>query len=441
MKNIFEIALLIVLTIATIITASAQTAKEWFNQAKQQYENGNYSNAISTLKQVEQSVGINPKTQSLLVYAYMGNKDYVNAKIALNKYKKMAVDNLYEAHRELLQQEKSIDAELTKLEKNQKQNIEQERMKKADETITSIYNTTKRQQVIAQQKKDQEKLDKIQKEQTYQNIYAELEEREQKSYDDFMKRVDAQFAQKNTFQKEQDEFAEKFAAKAVTIGTQTWTSENIALSYFKNGDPIFFATNITEWKWAYIHHVPAYRYWNFKQTAGNLEGLEYNVFAIMDERGIAPEGWKVPLSTDWQKFINHLNSNKLHDQFYITSRFPTWGKRIRGKNRTGFSAIEGNISKSPGAAYWWAADKPDDWLTKKSLKSPAGELYTRETIMYSTYIKYNIVYTLLYSGTKHLSLNNSSGFYSDYRPAGGFDSYYKTDDSNYYGYPVRLIRQ
>lgn len=156
MRNKLNKTLLVLSIIFITGNVSAQTAVEQYNRAKQQYENGNYTAAIEGLNRVEQQVGANPKTKSLLVYAYQANNDFVNAKIEFTKYKKLVPHGFSDAHKELLQQEKSINEGLTRIEKEHTQKINNDRLRKADAAISSTYNTAQRRQVEAKQTRDRQ---------------------------------------------------------------------------------------------------------------------------------------------------------------------------------------------------------------------------------------------------------------------------------------------
>jgi uncharacterized protein (TIGR02145 family) len=77
----------------------------------------------------------------------------------------------------------------------------------------------------------------------------------------------------------------------VTIGTQTWTTSNLKVTHYRNGDPIidgltgFDLVNDT---------TGAYTFPNGDSTQNAVYGKYYNVGAILDGRNIAPVGWHVP---------------------------------------------------------------------------------------------------------------------------------------------------
>lgn len=77
--------------------------------------------------------------------------------------------------------------------------------------------------------------------------------------------------------------------KTVTIGAQTWTSENMKTIRYRNGDLI------SGW----------YSYDN-KDSVVKIYGLLYSWNVVSDPRGVCPVGWHVPSNDEWTVLINYL---------------------------------------------------------------------------------------------------------------------------------------
>src|SRR5690349_3178457 len=82
-------------------------------------------------------------------------------------------------------------------------------------------------------------------------------------------------------------------AKKVTIGTQTWMTDNLTVSQFRNGDPVKQARTFAEWKKAGESKQPAWCYYQNNTTYGSQLGKLYNWYAVNDPRGLAPAGWHI----------------------------------------------------------------------------------------------------------------------------------------------------
>lgn len=130
----------------------SQTSLDQFNAAKAQYESGNYSSSIQNLKLIEQNIGPNPKVQSLLVYVYLSLNNYKNAKIELEKYKKLVPYGYSQGHKDLLSKEKLINDQINILEQNHNLAIQNKRMAEAKNAIAVTYETALRKKILETQK-------------------------------------------------------------------------------------------------------------------------------------------------------------------------------------------------------------------------------------------------------------------------------------------------
>ena len=87
--------------------------------------------------------------------------------------------------------------------------------------------------------------------------------------------------------------------QTVKIGNQEWSTKNLDVSTFRNGDPIPYAKSAEEWKRAGENKQPAYCYLKFNSNFKVKYGKFYNGYAIIDSRGLAPEGWHIPNKEEW----------------------------------------------------------------------------------------------------------------------------------------------
>lgn len=86
----------------------------------------------------------------------------------------------------------------------------------------------------------------------------------------------------------------KLQANAVKIGNQVWMNENLNVRTFRNGDTILLCTSHEAWRNAGEQRIPAMVYYDFSDYFGSKHGALYNAWAVMDERGLAPDGWHIP---------------------------------------------------------------------------------------------------------------------------------------------------
>lgn len=87
----------------------------------------------------------------------------------------------------------------------------------------------------------------------------------------------------------------------VKIGNQLWTSKNLNVTRFRNGDLIPQAKTKTEWIKAGKEKKPAWCYYNNDSVLGKKYGKLYNWFAVIDQRDLAPFGWRLPYAEDYSQ--------------------------------------------------------------------------------------------------------------------------------------------
>lgn len=84
--------------------------------------------------------------------------------------------------------------------------------------------------------------------------------------------------------------------KTVKIGSHIWMAENLTTDRYANGEKIEFETSV-----GWYVSKPSY-------TSLTNGQFLYSWEAIKDSRGIAPEGWHVPTSSEWKELISYCNN-------------------------------------------------------------------------------------------------------------------------------------
>jgi uncharacterized protein (TIGR02145 family) len=101
-------------------------------------------------------------------------------------------------------------------------------------------------------------------------------------------------------------FIQMTNAQTVTIGTQVWTTKNLNVTTFRNGDPIPQAKTDAEWKAAGENKKPAWCYYDNNAANGAKYGILYNWYAVNDPRGLAPVGFHIPTDSEWDALVTFL---------------------------------------------------------------------------------------------------------------------------------------
>lgn len=179
----------------------------------------------------------------------------------------------------------------------------------------------------------------------------------------------------------------------VQIGTQCWMSENLRTTRFPNGEKIPVGNVNSEFD-KKKYSIPYCFYPNNSVANVKTYGLLYNWCAIMNGespsdsnpsgvRGICPNGWHIPSSSEWtqlEDYINALNGESKRIAKYLCSKTgwnefwdrDTPGNKPEQNNATSFSAIPAGKFTPPdalskdgfyffgGAANYWSSTESHD---------------------------------------------------------------------------------
>ncbi|MGC1391586.1 MAG: fibrobacter succinogenes major paralogous domain-containing protein [Bacteroidales bacterium] len=136
----------------------------------------------------------------------------------------------------------------------------------------------------------------------------------------------------------------------VVINTQVWMVENLKTTRYRNGDPIQYISDSTQWN-QYLT-TGAYCIYRNNASNANAYGNLYNWYAVNDNRYIAPSGWHVPTDGDWTALTSFLGGDteggKLKEAGTIHWASPNTG----ATNETGFTALPGGYRDDLGFFDW-----------------------------------------------------------------------------------------
>jgi uncharacterized protein (TIGR02145 family) len=95
-------------------------------------------------------------------------------------------------------------------------------------------------------------------------------------------------------------------AQVITIGTQTWSTKNLEVSTYRNGDTIPQVESEADWAklstgaWCYS-----------EKDNGTVYGKLYNWYAVKDARGLAPNGFHIPSDAEWTILTDNLGGAEI----------------------------------------------------------------------------------------------------------------------------------
>ncbi|HPK05050.1 MAG TPA: fibrobacter succinogenes major paralogous domain-containing protein [Bacteroidales bacterium] len=153
--------------------------------------------------------------------------------------------------------------------------------------------------------------------------------------------------------------------KTIKVGYQEWMAENLNVVRFRNGDLIPHVKTDQEWKAYTMQKKPAWCFYENDPANEAKYGRMYNWYAVTDPRGLAPEGYRIPIDYDWQELARLLGSEELAG--YKMKSTSGWNEDGNGSNTSNFSAMPGGYRHYHGQfssvgdnGFWWSADTYDD---------------------------------------------------------------------------------
>jgi uncharacterized protein (TIGR02145 family) len=151
--------------------------------------------------------------------------------------------------------------------------------------------------------------------------------------------------------------------RTIQIGKQVWMAENLRTSRFRNGVPIPVITDSLAW---YACRTSACcTYFNTTDSVHNATyGRLYNWYAVNDSNLLAPPGWHVPSSSEWDTLVAFLGGveasvNKLKEQGKTH-----WLSTQAAGNGSGFTALPGGCRA--GYCYYYGIEYWGFWWSSTS---------------------------------------------------------------------------
>ncbi len=165
--------------------------------------------------------------------------------------------------------------------------------------------------------------------------------------------------------------------KQVKIFNQTWMTHNLDVTSYNNGDIIPQCKNSYELENASRNKIGAWCYYNFVESRGAKFGKLYNWYAVSDERGIAPVGYRIPTDDDWQTLESLLgmsehqlesfdrNNGSIGRKLIGFESLWNYTEKLEEIGESGFLAIpsgkyEDGFSGLCVVSNWWTATELSD---------------------------------------------------------------------------------
>jgi uncharacterized protein (TIGR02145 family) len=189
--------------------------------------------------------------------------------------------------------------------------------------------------------------------------------------------------------------------ETVKIGELWWMAENLRVTRYRNGDEMPTGLDNGVWGDTTSGAFAVYPHGLVDHIDSDEEMLEaygalYNWHAVADERGLCPEGWRVPADVEWKLLEMYLGvsqqavektgwrendeGGKLKSTRTIPLIHPTWeSPNLGATNETGWSGLPGGYRDYSGEfgylgtfGRWWSSSEHvpgGDYVVFRSLGS------------------------------------------------------------------------
>ena len=168
--------------------------------------------------------------------------------------------------------------------------------------------------------------------------------------------------------------AENNEYQTVVIGGQEWMAENLRCKKFSDGKPIPVAQGQDSTKLMALRYSP-------DTNALRPFGYLYTWSAV--ERGICPEGWRVPTAADWQTLMDTLAGSDFGSQLAAQADLWEAGTLVTSSEfgKMGFGALPagaancyGNFSYRSAACFWTATESDEREAVSYTIESTSPRL-------------------------------------------------------------------
>ena len=227
--------------------------------------------------------------------------------------------------------------------------------------------------------------------------------------------------------------------KTITIGEQTWMTENLKTTKYNDGTAIPLVNDNKAWG---ALTTPAYCWHGDDETNKATYGALYNWHAVKTDK-LCPTGWHVPDADEWAVLVSSLGGEDVAGGELKEAGTTHWKDPNGGaNNNSGFTALPGGGRSDQGHfttdfekhGNWWAANESTDypamaWFsTLNCFKEDATIYFTnKKSGMSVRCIKDEKIET-----TNHLKIAGTKYDLS----AGSLQNY--GTDSSYKGYGIML---
>jgi uncharacterized protein (TIGR02145 family) len=168
---------------------------------------------------------------------------------------------------------------------------------------------------------------------------------------------------------------------SIVINGQEWMQQNLAVTKYRNGDPI--PTGLSDATWSNTTSG-AFAIYNNDAANNTTYGKLYNWYAVNDSRGLCPTGWHVPSDGEWTTLETSLGGSsvaggKMKSTGTIENGDGLWHSPNEQANESGFTGLPsgyrfifGTYNYIGEVGFWWSDTEYDStYAWNRELVGPA----------------------------------------------------------------------
>lgn len=151
----------------------------------------------------------------------------------------------------------------------------------------------------------------------------------------------------------------------VTICGEVWSTRNLDVAAYRNGDHIPHVPDPAEWVKL---TTGAWCWYNNDSATYHRYGKLYNWYAVNDPRGLAPQGWHVLADAEWDAMETCLGEDSVGYRMRAAGQWP--GPATAIDNSSGFHGLPSGIRSTAGV-FSWADSSAVYWTSVEGSVSEA----------------------------------------------------------------------
>ncbi len=161
-----------------------------------------------------------------------------------------------------------------------------------------------------------------------------------------------------------------------TICGEVWSSRNLDVATYRNGDPIPQVTDANAWVKL---TTGAWCWYNNDSAKYHRYGRLYNWYAVNDPRGLTPAGWHVLTDVEWEAMETCLGEDSVGYRMRAAGVQHWPGPATAADNSSGFNGLPSGI-RTDGGTFIWADSSAVYWT---SVEGSVSEAWCGRLIHYS----------------------------------------------------------